>query len=103
MTIPTSVRARLRPVASRFTLSSAGRPRRAAAAFFGAPLDATPSFRSGTGTGPAAIRRLSYSLETYSPQLDRDLEDLVLVDLGDLDFEGAIGDEAADVIADAMA
>lgn len=102
MTIPTSVSGRLRPASPRFTLSSDERLPGAAAAFFGAPLDATTSFRSGTGAGPGSIRRLSDSLETYSPALDRDLEDLVLVDLGDLDLDGADPEEAVDAIADAM-
>lgn len=102
MTIPTSVPGRLRPVSPRFTLSSGERLPGDAAAFFGAPLDATTSFRSGTGAGPRAIRRLSDSLETYSPALARDLEDLTLVDLGDLDLDGASAEEAVDAIADAM-
>lgn len=102
MTIPTSVPGRLRPVTPRFTLSSHERLPEAAALFFGAPLDATTSFRPGTGAGPGAIRRLSDSLETYSPALDRDLEDLTLVDLGDLDLEGAGPEEAVDAIAGTM-
>ena len=102
MTIPTSVSGRLRPVSPRFTLSSEERRAEAAAAFFGAPLDATTSFRSGTGAGPSAVRRLSDSLETYSPALDRDLEDLTLVDLGDLDLDGAGVEQAVAAIADAM-
>ena len=102
MTIPTSVPGRLRPVSPRFTLSSDERRAEAAAAFFGAPLDATTSFRSGTGAGPGAVRRLSDSLETYSPALDRDLEDLILVDLGDLDLGGAEVEEAVEAIADTM-
>jgi len=102
MTIPTSVSGRLRPVSPRFTLSSEERRVGAAAAFFGAPLDATTSFRSGTGAGPGAIRRLSDSLETYSPALDRDLEDLTLVDLGDLDLDGTGVEQAVAAIADAM-
>jgi agmatinase len=55
-----------------------------AAAIFGAPLDPTESFRSGAAEGPAAVREFSESLETYSPALDADLEDLTLVDLGDV-------------------
>jgi|SRR5581483_4691081 len=102
MTIPTSVPGRLRPASPRFTLSTDERLPGAAAAFFGAPLDVTTSFRSGTGAGPGAIRRLSDSLETYSPALDRDLEDLALVDLGDLDLGGDAPEEAVDAIADAM-
>lgn len=102
MTIPTSV-PRLRPVSPRFTLSSGRTGTEAAAAFFGAPLDLTGSFRLGAAAGPAAVRRMSDSLETYSPALDRDLEDLALVDLGDLDLDGVGVEEAVDAIAATMA
>ncbi|MDQ3719650.1 MAG: agmatinase [Actinomycetota bacterium] len=57
-------------------------------AVFGAPLDATQSFRFGAADGPRAVRELSASLETYSPVLDRDVDDLALGDLGDLVLEG---------------
>lgn len=101
MTIPIAASGRLRPVSPRFTLASAERRAGASAAFFGAPLDATGSFRPGMGAGPRAVRRLSDALETYNPVLDRDLADLILVDLGDLDLD-AIGVEGAvEVIADA--
>src|SRR5437764_4629508 len=103
MTIPISASGRLRPAAHRFTLSTDERKAGAAAAFFGAPLDATGSFRPGSAGGPAAVRRLSDSLETYSPSLDADLEDLVLVDLGDLDLAGVDIDEAVEAIALTMA
>ena len=49
---------------------------------FGVPYDGTTSFRPGTRFGPAAIREVSHGLETYCPQLDRDLEDLAFADLG---------------------
>lgn len=62
-----------------------GRPH---AAVFGAPLDATASFRPGAAGGPSAVREMSESLETYSPALDCDLEDLGIVDLGDLALGG---------------
>ena len=52
----------------------------------GAPLDRTGSFRPGCAGGPTGIRWASENLETYSPYLDRDLEDLSFGDLGDLDF-----------------
>src|SRR5207247_4285491 len=60
----------------------------AAAAIFGAPLDLTESFRSGAHGGPAAVRYMSDGLESYSPLLDRDLEDVVTRDLGDVDVRG---------------
>lgn len=50
----------------------------------GAPLEATVSYRAGTRWGPARIREASHSLETYSPELDRDLEELAVCDLGDV-------------------
>jgi agmatinase len=49
---------------------------------FGVPYDGTTSFRPGTRFGPAAIREVSSGLETYCPQLERDLEDLAFADLG---------------------
>lgn len=54
----------------------------------GLPLDRTASFRPGSGEGPSGIRWASENLETYSPDLDCDLEDLSLGDLGDLDLSG---------------
>ena len=53
---------------------------------FGVPYDGTTSFRPGTRFGPAAIREVSSGLETYCPQLDRDLEDLAFADLGAVDI-----------------
>ena len=53
---------------------------------FGAPFDGTTSFRPGTRFGPGAIRRESYGIETYSPYLDRDLEESRVFDSGDLDL-----------------
>jgi agmatinase len=76
---------------------------RAAAALFGAPLDLTESFRSGAHGGPAAVRYMSDGLETYSPVLTRDLEDVTVRDLGDLELQGAAMPEALDRITSAMA
>ncbi len=72
------------------------------AALFGAPLDLTETFRSGAHGGPAAVRHLSEALETYSPALDRSLDDVPFVDLGDLRLEGASMDRALDLVAAAM-
>jgi agmatinase len=54
------------------------------AIIIGCPLDSSATFRPGTGLAPQAIRDASWGLETYSPALDRDLEDLKLCDIGDL-------------------
>ncbi|UCC66229.1 MAG: agmatinase [Deltaproteobacteria bacterium] len=52
----------------------------------GCPLDITSTFRPGTRFAPQAIREASWGLETYSPLLDRDLEDLRICDVGDLNL-----------------
>lgn len=51
----------------------------------GVPFDGTSTFLSGSRFGPDRIRFWSDCLETYSPSLDLDLEDLRLADLGDLE------------------
>ena len=74
---------------------------------FGAPYDSTTSNRPGTRFGPAAIRRESYGLETYSPYQDRDLTDCAVLDTGDLELPlgssvkalQAIEERAAQILA----
>jgi len=53
-------------------------------ALLGVPYDRTQSHRRGAAGGPRAIRAASWSLETYSPALGRDLDEVALTDLGDL-------------------
>ena len=53
---------------------------------FGAPYDGTTSNRPGTRFGPSVMRMESYALETYSPYLDKDMEDYNIFDGGDLEF-----------------
>ena len=53
---------------------------------FGVPYDGTTSFRPGARFGPTSIREVSNGLETYCPQLDRDLDDLAFADLGAVDI-----------------
>ncbi|HOV89280.1 MAG TPA: agmatinase [Syntrophorhabdaceae bacterium] len=52
----------------------------------GCPLDATSSFRGGTKFGPDSIRKASWTLETYSPYLKIDLDELKFFDAGNLDL-----------------
>jgi agmatinase len=49
-------------------------------------FDGTACFRKGAALGPAAIREVSDGIESYSPYLDEDLEELseFIQDLGDL-------------------
>ena len=93
------------PPATPFLASSpdAAGSTRPAAAIFGAPLDLTESFRDGARHGPDAVRYMSDSLESYSPNLDRDLADLVVRDLGDLELTERGIDGAIAAIASAAA
>lgn len=53
---------------------------------FGAPFDSTTSYRPGTRFGPAAMRRESYGIETYSPRQDKDMTDYCYFDAGDIEL-----------------
>lgn len=61
----------------------------------GAPIDYTATFRSGCGKGPVAIREASDSIESYSPFLDRDIEDFIVYDLGDFKTESSLDRDLA--------
>lgn len=51
----------------------------------GFEFDGTACFRKGTVEGPNALRDISYGIESYSPYLDKDLEDeKVIYDLGNV-------------------
>lgn len=58
----------------------------ASTVLFGIPFDGTTSFRPGTRFAMQAIRQDSFGLESYSPYLDRDLEEEAIHDGGDLDL-----------------
>lgn len=53
---------------------------------FGAPFDSTTSYRPGTRFASSAMRNESFGIETFSPYLDRDLEDYKIFDAGDLEL-----------------
>jgi len=50
----------------------------------GFEFDGTACFRKGTKAGPNALRAVSDGIESYSPYLDRDIEDISFIDLGNL-------------------
>ena len=66
---------------------------------FGAPFDSTTSYRPGARFGSAAVRHESYGLETYSPYLDRSLEDISVFDSGDLELPMGSAEAALDAIS----
>ena len=53
---------------------------------FGIPFEGRVNLRRGADRGPRELRLASDSIETYSPFLGRDLEDLALADLGDCEL-----------------
>jgi agmatinase len=71
------------------------------AIILGVPLDATESFRPGTDKAPNRLRVVSDSLESYCPVLQADLEDLNLLDQGDLDFTGLSLEKSLNLIKEA--
>jgi agmatinase len=76
--------------------------RPADAVVLGAPFEGGISFRAGAAEGPRAVRHASQSIESYSPRLQRDLDDLDLADAGDLQIAGLSPRSALDGIADAV-
>lgn len=67
---------------------------------FGAPFDSTTSYRPGTRFASAAIRHESYGIETYSPYQDKDLEDIKVLDTGDLELCFGSSKKALDQITE---
>lgn len=61
---------------------------------FGAPYDSSSSFRPGSRFAPAEMRRDSWGLESWSPQLKRDLEEQKVHDAGDLELPFGSTEEA---------
>jgi agmatinase len=53
---------------------------------FGIPFEGTVNLRRGAADGPHQLRRSSDSIETYSPVLARDLENVAIADLGDCEL-----------------
>ncbi len=67
-------------------MSAQRNPENCKVGIFGIPYDGTTSFRPGARFGPSAIREVSNGLETYSPLLDMDLEELDFVDFGSINI-----------------
>ena len=68
----------------------------------GAPFDGTVSFRPGARFGPVAIRDASDGVETYSPFLDADLEEVSYADGGDLELPMGNTERVLSVIREAV-
>lgn len=76
----------------------------ASVALYGIPFEGRVNLRKGAAAGPRDLRLASDSIETYSPVLRRDLEDLALADLGDCELpDGAPPREQLDAARDQLA
>src|SRR5216117_4397757 len=71
---------------------------------YGNPFEGRVNLRKGACGGPRDVRLGSDSIETYSPALARDLEDLPLADIGDCELpDGAPPREQLDAARDEIA
>ena len=77
----------MKPADPRFIACRAPYPA-ARIVLFGIPFEGSVNLRTGADHGPRDLRIASDSIETYSPALDRDLEDLQIADLGDCELGG---------------
>jgi agmatinase len=69
----------------------------AAIVLYGIPFEGRVNLRKGADSGPRDLRLASDSIETYSPVLGLDLEDLPLADIGDCELpDGAAPREQLD-------
>src|SRR4030095_2720604 len=57
---------------------------------FGIPVEVRVNPRKGADAGPRDVRLGSESIETYSPALVRDLEDLAITDIGDCELPDGV-------------
>jgi agmatinase len=73
------------PAEPRFIACRAALPQ-ARIVVFGIPFEGRVNLRRGADHGPRELRLASDSIETYSPFLGRDLEDLAIADLGDCEL-----------------
>ena len=67
----------------------------------GVPYDGGTSYRAGARAAPDEIRAASQSIETYSPRLRKDLEDVSYADAGDLALPGLDAAAVMEAIASA--
>src|SRR2546422_5633158 len=71
---------------------------------YGIPFEGRVNLRKGADSGPLDVRLGSESIETYSPALARDLEDLAIADIGDCELpDGAPPREQLDAAREQIA
>jgi agmatinase len=66
---------------------------------YGVPFDGTSSFRKGSKWAPIEMRKASFNFETYNGDLDVDLADVPVHDMGDCEVYSSV-DDTLDVVFD---
>jgi agmatinase len=66
---------------------------------FSAPFDSTTSFRPGARFAGKAIRDNSFGIESYSPYANKDLFDLKIADIGELELPFGNAERAIEMIS----
>lgn len=84
-----------------FLSARAGAPTPGSVVIQGAPWDDGVSYRKGAAGAPEDIRLASDSIESWSPRMERDLEDVTVFDVGDLTLNGLDPVVAIKTIAEA--
>lgn len=84
-----------------FLAARPGAPTPGSVVIQGAPWDDGVSYRKGAAGAPEDIRLASDSIETWSPRLERDLDDITVFDAGDLTLNGLDPVVAIKTISDA--
>ncbi|MBI2879125.1 MAG: agmatinase [Candidatus Rokubacteria bacterium] len=88
----------MRAVSPRFIACDAPASADARILVYGVPFEGRVNLRKGAAAGPRDVRMASDSIETYSPALGLDLEDLALADAGDVHVPGGSVREALEAI-----
>jgi agmatinase len=93
----------MRPVSPRF-IACEGTLANSKIIVYGIPFVGRVNLRKGAEDGPRDLRLASDSVETYSPWVNRDLEDLPIADIGDCELpDGASPREQLDAAREEIA
>src|SRR5499427_10606050 len=93
----------MRPVSPRF-IACDREPAEGRILIYGIPFEGRVNLRKGADGGPRDLRVACDSIETYSPALARDLEDLAISDIGDCELpDGAPPREQLDAAREQIA
>ena len=89
----------MRAVSPRFIACDDRAAAKARIIVYGIPFEGRVNLRKGADAGPRDVRVASDSIETYSPALGLDLEDLAMADIGDCEMpDGAAPREQLDAV-----